>query len=274
MKKVIRESVFETNSSSAHSITFKPFNKEGERCHFAIVSPLQKIILLRSLVANSEESYRWREEEFIRSLQRKREEAGFSDEYLRRELEKRVSALLEKNDFPADYFDPIEKESEEELFDFYSVWEDESKEKEAFCDLFGSVWDKDCRSFALYFLTLVENEYRKSKGIDKEGLEKEIENAPIHRGGRLFNGKMSVTCNRFFCEGALDECDCGFGSYYDIAKNLASALNIDRYRLLDETQNLQEKARLFLSEEYCFACNEYYLRRGKGREINPTEDIY
>ncbi len=273
MKTVIRESIFETNSSSTHSVTLKKYDKEGERCHFAVVSPFQKIVFLRALVANSEERYKYEKEAVEDRINRKREDAGYTQKHLRDELEKRVLANLEKNGFDADYFDPIDQESEGELFEFYEVWADESPEKEAFCALFESVWYEEHRALTLEFLSVAEEEYCKSKGIDKSGLEKEIDETPVRRCGRTYTSKFPVTCNRFFGEGALYDCDCGFGTYYEIANALCLSLGIDKYRWKAE-ENFTEKVKLFLSDEYCFACKEYYCGMGKKSELKPTDEIY
>ena len=120
MKTVIREGVFETNSSSTHSVTLKKFDKDkGECCHFAIVSPLQKIIFMRSLVDNSEESFEYRKRDVEENNKRRRKNAKLSKKELRAELERRVAVELEKNGFEPDYFEaPLSKVDEGELVEF------------------------------------------------------------------------------------------------------------------------------------------------------------
>ena len=274
MKSVIREGVFETNSSRAPSLTLKGFDKkEGERCHFVVVSPLQKIILLRALVENSEQEYSNSKANLEYSLERKREIAEKTKEELRKELERRVAAEYERNGFTGGYFEPFSEADEGELVQFYKMFADEGEQKDELCAFFESVWYEDERKFTLAFLALSEQEYCKTEGISKEEFEKRIDDAPIHRGGRAFNGKMSVTCNRFFCEGALYDCNCGFGTYYEIAKAICSTLDLIKFKCIDEGIP-EEKVRLFLSEEYCFACNEYYCGLGKDVELPPTDKIY
>ena len=57
MKTIIRNSVFETNSSSCHSLTLIKGENKKEEYSFIVKSPIGKIVLLFALLDNAEDEF-------------------------------------------------------------------------------------------------------------------------------------------------------------------------------------------------------------------------
>ncbi len=250
MREVIREGVFETNSSSAHSVTLKKYNKEGECCHFVILSPLYKVLFLRGLIGNAEmereSALYWREQEAKEYL---------TKEKITKEIAKeRLLALAEEEyknfGYSPEEIEALKDKDEDELCAIAGLM----PEDDLAC-VFGFDPSKPYREFCREFYSAVRKVYCESEGITDEELTKKCNEMPYGEDG---NDEYRVSCEQFFADGSLDVCNCGFGDYYDISDSLEKALEYDKYQGSTMEEIHLEKAGLFLSDEYCFACCEEY----------------
>ncbi|MBQ4510408.1 MAG: hypothetical protein II984_06755 [Clostridia bacterium] len=318
MKKVIRKSVFETNSSSTHSLTLKKTKsgKIDKEASFEIRSPLAKAITMLGLIDNAEDEYKKefyvKDEYFdgadelkasafkkLEKIAPKMVEGLNIDEISSYELAEILNQLdglesfyneedfenideyIEKNcDFEYYFYDAIQERRQmlkvhslifEEYAKIVNKPYDEAKEEidfEAFAyvELKNALADKENAKEKVE--KLMNRDYRiklaYSESEEKDLLkvaEKflydnylEFKNAP----GRRY------CCHRYFCDGALDDCNCGFETYTDICNNLDIT---DK----DDESVLREKVRKYLSDEYKLVAKESYGFSGR---YYKSGDIY
>ena len=250
MKEVIREGVFETNSSSAHSVTLKKYNKEGEYCHFVIHSPLYKILFLRGLMANAEceldGTFYWRNQDAEDYLKRE----GLTKEIARERLIAQATEQYKSMKFSEEEISALKDKSEYELCEIVGL----DATDELAC-VFSYDPIMPYRAFCCDFYKAVREVYCQNEGITDEQLSKKCNEMPYGEDG---NNEYRVSCSQFFEDGAMESCNCGFGNYYDIASNFQKALCYEKFEGENMDKIHLEKAKLLLSEDYCFACCEEY----------------
>ena len=318
MKKVIRKSVFETNSSSTHSLSLKKTKsgKIDKEASFEIRSPLAKAITMLGLIDNAEDEYR-RDfyskgeyydgaDEIIIDVFHKLEKIAPKlvegldiveissyelaeilnqlddlENFYNKEDFENIDEYIEKNsDFKYYFYDNIQERRQllkvhslifEEYAKVVNKSYDEAKEEidfEAFAyvELKNALSDKENAKEKVQ--KLMDRDYRiqiaYSESEEKDLIkvaEKflydnylEFKNAP----GRRY------CCHRYFCDGALDDCRCGFETYADICNNLDISNQ-------DDENALREKVRKYLSNEYKLVAKECY---GYSGSYYKSGDIY
>ncbi len=322
MKTVIRKGVFETNSSSTHSLSLKktenPNSTEiDEEASFEIRSPLAKAVTMLGLIDNAgDEFYRpfnFRDEyddnvesvkkaalerikEINPSLLENVELDGISsceiadillkiDDVDRfyvydEEKYKDFDEFIDKKcDFEY-YFlnDILEKKTlikvKDILFEEYAkivnkTYEDAKEEIDfeafAYIELKDAL--KDEKNAKENIEKLMKRDYRLRLAFEKSDTDNLLEFSKKYLYENYLEFKnqpgRKYCCHRYFCNGCLDTCDCGFESYSDIC----SALGISQY---SDEKKLREAVRKYLSDEYKLVAKEHL---GYSFFIKPG-DIY
>jgi len=303
MKKVIRHSVFETNSSSTHSLSIKKCNhftnKPEKDCSFEIRSPLCKVVWLMGLIDNAQEEFNERVYYYLH------------DELI---LEIKIS-ILEKieKDLPAIYQklndkyknDIINNSDLFELHDYiielgyedysfgsdYEYLEDYEELKflnrckelsiKAYAELENISIEQATENVIHEAFGLERNEEKKflnPKTRDKmikhalktdkhfkEVYEKhqdksneEIVNIFLKERQEQFlnSNQGKVSCCRYFENGILNECRCG----YEDCINISNALAEFDMLSTSSDEELIEGAKKFLSDKYKVVGEENYQR--------------
>ena len=211
MKTVIRKGVFETNSSSTHSLSLgKTVSKEiDEEASFEIRTKEAKIALLFGLIENAEIEFcgcKHKKAEYDRKLVLNFKETVI-EEYSKQKNYTKEQALLQ-----IDY---------EEFANTYlrDIQDDEKKLKE---------YLEENEDF--------KNSFKQSKSMDIVEFAKKYFIEDYNEFKRMTNGKFQ--CDKYFSNGCLNDCDCGFESYTKIAEEFDLDGN-----------DIQEKAKEFLSDD-------------------------
>lgn len=183
MKKVIRYGVFETNSSSTHSVVFKRKKSEQKEptSSAEIYSGLHKIIFLQGLINNAqmeESSFDGYDEEV---------ETGEQEPFNIEEFEE----FFEKNEDLKKIF--IESQTKKTRVGFMPH-----------------------KEMVLEFLKLVKEFYMQENNLTSEQLEQKID-------GEKMACNNEILCDCYFGNGVLIECTCKFKNYYEIANELKIA---------------------------------------------------
>ena len=235
MKSVIRKGVFETNSSSTHSLSIgkAASNKISEEASFEIRSKEAKIALLFGLIENAElecnESKK--KHNASRELVLKFKDAVIN-EYCSLTGYTNDQALLQIDyeEFSNTYLRDIlkdEKTAREKLKKYL-------EENEDFKNSFKRSKSEDIVEFAKDYFEL---DYIEFKAITR--------------------GKFR--CDKYFENGCLNDCYCGFESYVKISKQFDL-----------ENINIQEKAKELLSDSLVIIAKEYW----NGFMLEKTGEIY
>jgi len=219
MKTTIRKGVFETNSSSTHSLSISDSASENEQISFEICSREAKIVLLWGLIENAEFNT-------INSYQEK--------------LKKKILELSEQ--IIKAYCDLSDKTKEEALLEIdYEAFSntylrkklnDEGalkeylKEDEQFAKEFKADGQNDIVAFANKYFVDGYKEFKK-----------------------LTNGRFR--CDMYFQNGCLNDCTCGFESF----DRIACQLGISIYSTEEE---LYQKALEYLSDDFKILAKEYH----------------
>ena len=320
MKTVIRKGVFETNSSSTHSLSLKkvknPESSEIDKeASFEIRSPLAKTVLMLGLIDNADD-------EFHRSLNMK-DEYYDNSEIVRN---KTINKIKEINPSALDGIDTTDissydianillklddidelyvydekkhKEIEDEFFEdkvnFDLYFADDIQYKklllkaksiliEEYAKIVNKPYDKakeeiDFEAFAYIELKealedeqnakekvekLMERDYRIKLAFERSDSNNLLEFAKKYLYDNYLEFKNTpgrkYCCHRYFSNGCLDTCDCGFESYSDICLKL----NISRYSSESE---LCETIKSYLSDKYKVVAIEklgysYFIKPG------------
>lgn len=303
MKKVIRHSVFETNSSSTHSLSIKKCspltNKPEKDCSFEIRSPLCKVVWLWGLIDNAQEEY---DEKVYYYLH---------DELI---LKIKISILEEiEKDLPDIYQKLNEKYNNDiinnsELFELHDYIIELGHEDYSFGIDYDYLDDYEELKFLNRFKQFLITTYAEIENISteqatenviqeafelkrieekkflnpktrdkmvkhalkvdehfKEVYEKhqdksneEIVNIFLkEQQEQFFNSNQGkVSCCRYFENGILNECHCGFEDCNNISNALA------KFDILSTSsdEELIEGAKKFLSDKYKVVGEEDYQR--------------
>lgn len=256
MKKIIRRSVFETNSSSSHSLSIKTAEeaKSDNRASFVITNPLEKIVWFFCVTAECEENFNGRLYYYCN---------GKSIEDFREETKSLIRKLYEENSesnsflFTA-YGTDFDDWDDDDIADFLTYVETDMDIYGAYC-VFNAIADRKSvldvrkRLVEVYSETEGISEEEALDRIDKnyceyDELVKAIEDPKKHAQARWILRRVSMrvetdykkafnkravlekykkkfeeqelntdhdcySCTRFFSEGSLDECNCGFERY-------------------------------------------------------------
>ncbi len=315
MKRTIRRGVFETNSSSSHSLTIKKMSKDeknivDENASFEIRSPLAKTVQMLGLIENAENDYYY----YIYYLDQDEEEENNVRESIVNRIRKINPSALNGYDVDkisyydiADIFLKLYGENAD-LYDFFeesegpyslaftvynrnravvrrfatALLEELAKlmnitvaqasweiEQEAFgnSDIRKILMDESTAEAKLQEYVKESPEFNKFSKAYKEsgeadivGFAKKFYIEDMQEFKRLVDGKIS--CEIYFCNGCLNDCDCGFESYYDMEKKLG----LDFYMSDEE---IRAKARELLTS-YKFSAREMYC----GLIFEQSGDIY
>lgn len=318
MKTVIRRGVFETNSSSTHSLSLKQMKKADAKsidkeASFEIRSPLAKAVTLLGLIDNAES-------EFARQYYI-RDEYSEKADYVKKETLNRIReinpSLLENvelenissydilqilmkmdnlenfynvSDFE-DFGDYYDKRSEFEYF-FYDDFQEKitlQKVKKFIFEEYAKIVNKpydeakeeiDFEAFAYVELKdaledeknakenvekLMNTDYRIRIAFEKSGSDNLVEFAKKFLYENYLEFKNApgrkYCCHRYFSNGCLDTCDCGFENYSNICMELS-------IRHTQTEEEIREKVRDFLSDKYKLVATEklgysFFIRSGE-----------
>lgn len=255
MKKVKRQSVFETNSSSTHSLSIQKTDeiKKNYNFSFAITEPLQKIVWFICVCVECEENLRGKFNFFC---------GGKTPEEVRRDLVQKIRERYEEHreeeewifeaftlDFDTWTIDDVNtlfsEEDDDHFWDtIYALECAESKDFvlgikqrliDAYCEaehiteaealdridkeyneyneLVEAIADPKKHAKARWILRrinyLIDSDYNKAE--DKMAVLEE--NKKRFAKEELGQSHDCYSCTRFFDEGSLAECECGFETY-------------------------------------------------------------
>ncbi len=235
MKTVIRKSVFETNSSSTHSLSLGKVtsNEVDNNASFEIRTKEAKIALLFGLIENAELECDERKKKYntSREIVLKFKDAVIY-EYCALTGYTKDQALLQIDyeEFSNTYLRDIlkdEKTAKEKLKKYL-------EENEDFKDRF-----------------------KRCKGVDIVEFAKDYFELDFMEFKAIARGKYR--CDKYFENGCLNDCYCGFESYARISKQLDLA-----------NSNIQEKAKAFLNDDCKIIAKEYW----NGFILEKTGEIY
>lgn len=290
MKKVIRQSVFETNSSSTHSLSIQRTDeiKKNYNFSFAITDPLQKIVWFICVCVECEENLRGKFNWFcggktvdevrgkiIEKIRKRYEEHREEDEWIFEAFTLdfdtwTVDDISMLFIFESDFDDEMDLDDA-----LYALGCAESKDKVleikkrligAYCEAEhiteAEALDRIDKEYNQYneLVEAIQDPQKHAKArwilrringlIDREYDRAEDKMAVLEENRKRFEKKElgkshdCYSCTRFFSEGSMDECECGFSTYDD---------------LLDEFTDYSddEGIRKFLSPEIAVVGNEW-----------------
>ena len=237
MKKVIRYGVFETNSSSTHSMTYSKV--APEEYTFECASPWSRLVVLRALTIVALESERRKEETFEVQLD--------YDEELEKEYKEMMGAI-----------------TEEETSDETSIDEDEFVcTPDTSADILVEFYDA-CAAL-----------YCERAGVSKEDLVEhlgklsatdimELKNVDryVNHFKRCYYGNDCDLCECLFEEGPLDFCTCGYETAFSILFDIfggSDYLTCKDFGAKAEEYLYGEK-RFFATEHYA-GCKTYDCKK-------------
>lgn len=306
MKTVIRKGVFETNSSSTHSLSLKKVDndKMDKEASFEIRSPLAKAVTMLGLIDNAEDEYArqyyLRDEYDDRADRVKKETLDRIKEINSTLLENvdledissfdilkilmkidNLENFYNEDDFE-DYMEYYDKNCEYEYF-FYDDMQERKiilRVKSLIFEEYAKIINKpykeakeeiDFEAFAYVDLKnaladkanakeniekLMKRDYRLRIDFEKSGSDNLLEFSEKYLYENYLEFKNApgrkYCCHRYFCNGALDDCDCGFETYGDICRELDIKLSDD------DDDALREAVRKYLSSEYKLVAKEKY----------------
>lgn len=292
MKRTIRRGVFETNSSSSHSLTIKKMTKDEknvveEEASFEIRTPLAKAVQIIGLIDNAERDYKsyiyYLDDdedvkrqvvtsivERIKKINHEVLEGYEIDKITYEDLSNIFLKLIENRTELYDFFDEDEAPYSlaftvynrnkaivkrfaaamlDELAKLLNITVEQVKEEIEF-EAFGShtlreiLKDEATAEEKLKEYLNAQKEYDRFRSAYEKSGETDIvafakrfyiEDMQEIKG--LMKGRIS--CELYFGNGCLNDCGCGFESYFDIENKLG----LDFYMSDEE---VREKARDFL----------------------------
>lgn len=309
MKSVIRKGVFETNSSSTHSLSLrKVTSKEVDKdASFEIRSNEAKIALLFGLIENAEMEYNslFYNFEDVKDFQ-------IIKERIVKEIEKSEPELLNsydaKKDSLYDLSNILLKMKDASMFDYYffkdinqglaNLFVQETVEKKLALSFKESVIEEYCKlnnytkEQALLQIDYEEfsdtnlREILKDEATAKEKLKEYAKNNQDFKDKYKSSGMNNIVdfakeyyeddfndfqaisrgrfrCDKYFSEGCLNDCYCGFESYIKITEQF-------KLDITDSDAQIQEKARAFLSDDCKIVAKEYW----NGLCLEHTGEIF
>lgn len=311
MKRVIRKGIFETNSSSTHSLSLVRGNeKVNGNISFEIKSRIAKTTFILGLIDNAEENFQKRFE-YLEDYKKIKEEKKRLIDYLKEydsdyeEVKEKYGNLMsldftkvldiireicvpeEKNSIALEIEDPsiyvivydylVNRDKalmfKEALIKTFCEEENVS-EKEGMDKLYYEEYKNGFLEKILLYSDNKEEELKefmeKGYGFDFKINYARSENKnlvefandylkdSVARSIKEHEGKFY--CTRYFKEGALDECECGFENFEKI---------IEKFKLeeINDCDAMREFCKKILSNEYKFEAIEKYCGRyfeGKG----------
>lgn len=301
MKRVARKGVFETNSSSTHSLTIK---KAGKKCNkvekgasFEIRSPFAKMMQILGLIDNAERDFSSTayyidedhqndgvKQAIIKTVNEASPETLKdidADSISTYDLATLITPLIASFDvFTNEYFKSFD---DGVLQVFYTVdclcrgavqrfktkliealgkmngWTMERTQQEIDFEAFSNIEIREIlkdESTAkeklidnMKYNYKFEQEFKNSKSTDIVAFAKEY----LIRDCKEFKEQVKgrISCELYFSNGCLNDCDCGFEDYYSIEK----AFDINYYT---SNEDLEQKAMDFLSDKYKIVAIENY----------------
>lgn len=219
MRIAIRKGVFETNSSSTHSLSLVRGDEKAPadmEVSFEVCSPVAKVFMLFGFVENAEYEY-------VDGESRARELVLRFKEAALQALAERLGGTL------AEAIAEVE------------------------CEAFGSrplknaLGDEEKLRGLLKSDKELAAEFKASGSGDLLKFAREYYAEDLERCKSMMEGKYR--CDTYFCNGCLIECDCGFESYSALVRKF----NLNCY---DTDEILLEKAREILSDDVRLLCEE------------------
>ena len=219
MKIAIRKGVFETNSSSTHSLALGRGDESPKRemeVSFEVCSPLAKVFMLFGFVEN----------------------AG--------------CYCSGAKGWPRDIVLRFKDAAVKVLAEILGITEEEAL-SEIECEAFGNRAVKNALGNeanlreVLKTETVFAAEFKDSKEKDLVKFAEEYYKSDLERFKTMTGAKYR--CDSYFYNGCLMECDCGFESY----RAMVSKFGLGRY---DTEEDLIAKARDFLSDDVRILCEE------------------
>lgn len=250
MKKVIRHNVFETNSSSTHSLSIKkcnPLDKKVEPdCTFEIRSPLCKVVWLMGLIDNAQEEYN--------------EKVYY---HLDEEMEKEIIASIIE-DIETDKMELLELLNQKynndilnnaEIFELHKYIIELGYPEYANGRDYDYLDDYDTLKFLNNLKSVLIEAYAE---IEKIPIQKAKENVMKEAFGCKNPSEDSkVSCCHYFENGVLGECNCGYEDCSWVSC-LVAEFDMKETSSKDE---LIKGAKKFLSNKYKVVGIEDYQRR-------------
>ena len=301
MKRVVRKGVFETNSSSSHSLTIKKACKKSDKVEkgasFEIRSPFAKMMQILGLIDNADRDFNSTayyidedhqndgvKQAIIKTVNEASPDTlkGVDvDNITTYELSDLITPLIASYDvFTNEYFSKFD---DGVLQVFYTVdclcrgavqrfktkliealgkmngWTMERTQQEIDFEAFSNVEIREIlKDESTAKEKLIENmkynykferEFKNSKSTDIVAFAKEYLIRDCKEFKKQVNGRIS--CELYFNNGCLNDCDCGLEDYYAIEK----AFDINYYT---PNEVLEQKAMDFLSDKYKIVAVENY----------------
>jgi hypothetical protein len=219
MKTVIRRGVFETNSSSTHSLTIVKGSESAPKdmeVSFEVCSPIAKVFMIFGFIENAgcecSGAKGWPREVVFR----------FKDAV--------VKALADKLGISV-----------------------EAALGEIECEAFGCREIKEALGDEAKLRAVLSKhdefaaEFKASKEMDIVKFADRFYKEDLEKFKKMTGGKYR--CDSYFYHACLIECDCGFESYRAMVKKFG----LDRY---DAEDDLYEKAKALLSDDVRILCEE------------------
>ncbi len=210
MKIVKRIGVFETNSSSSHSFSIK--KNEGllkGKYLVQIVSAEEKLIWFLSMLNNAEEVYNWQ-----RNVIYRQEFIGWEEERITKDINDGLYTIQE-----------IGYNSIQEYLNEVKDYQTEAREE--MIALKGLLMDFYCKQKGvtleqLNFALLEKVKYVPENSDKLRHRLRKGETPPKREGYARYH------CLRYFDEGCLDDCSCGFETYEEMSGNFPSVSNKEK----------------------------------------------
>ena len=219
MKIAVRNGVFETNSSSTHSLALVRGNaspKKEMKVSFEVCSPLAKVFMLFGFIEN----------------------AG--------------CCCSGAKGWPRDIVLRFKDAAVKVLAEILGITEEEAL-CEIECEAFGNRAVKNALGNEAKLREVLRTdiafaaEFKESKEKDLVKFAEEYYKSDLERFKTMTGGKYR--CDSYFYNGCLMECDCGFESY----RAMVNKFGLDRY---DTEDDLISKARDLLSDDVRILCEE------------------
>lgn len=275
MARVIRQSIFETNSSSSHALSIKSIDeaKADSKRTFVITDPLPKLVWFFCVTTECENNYKGKigwysggkpldeiRREITEIVRDRHAQANGNDSWYfdatefdfdnwtADEMDNLILLLYDDHE---EFGEPLQvirvaetRESvhklKQDLIRAYSeaehITEAETleridKEYNNYNELVLAIADPEKHKRALWILRrccgmCVDDDYKKAadKQAFLENRKKKFERCELNKD------TASYSCTRFFCEGALYECDCGFAQYDELWDNFEGFKDPDGIR--------------------------------------------
>lgn len=255
MKKVIRRNVFETNSSSTHSLTIKKqklLKTIDKDASFEIRSPLRKTVWLLGIIDNAQKRYDdtlyfYFDDEISNQILQSIIELVKSEPTLYQTLNSKYKGDILNN---ANIF-----ELHDEIIDLGYPHLATGKD-------FTYLTNYDTLKFLNRFKDILINSYSEIKKTSiekaKEDIVAEAFNIDKNQNKKQLQDciscKSKINCYRYFKHKSIEECNCGFQS----PEKILNALNKFNINTNSTNEELIKGAKKFLSKRFKIVGLEYY----------------